>query len=217
MYLNLSPDVEIKVIGGGYPQVWSFTGMAARLIMSIRNRMPIPEDAVFDHFISSGKSKKTDLMSSPLGDGFLISDRLKTLIEKHNYGDIRFYPAVILHRKRLLDNYWCMLNSRTLFQLIDLSKMKFVYRTKRGDDHEIDVQTYQDYMEQHLKVPGNWRRSPITLKDSVRQTLDILSLTPIFPDWLISERLADAIRAAKLTGIRFLPPVNKYLGPLITE
>jgi hypothetical protein len=165
-----------------------------------------------DSFIMHGHAKPTDLVSNTITKpGFFISQKLKSIFEKHNLSPHRFYLAKVIHRKKLLDGYfWCHTISN-LTNLIDYPNSSFfIYKHYRLDDGDIKIESLEDYQKKESQLqldnPGInitiWAKR-ICLKPAFfDKKLDLFKIGLFDSDFYISEALKDDLVKNNITGCK---------------
>lgn len=79
-----------------------------------------------DGLVMHGRAKPTDLVSAFTSGGFLMSEKLKMLFEKHKIVPHRFYPARIIHKGNYIGTYFWMHIISDLTDFVDYANSTFV-------------------------------------------------------------------------------------------
>jgi hypothetical protein len=162
-----------------------------------------------DHFVAHGKAKLTDLLSvASANGGFLISNRLKILLEKFNVAQHRFYPAKVSHKKELYEYYWMHMIS-DLTNLVDYPNSTFfIYYNYSHNLGYIPIDSMEDFKQQKEKVKKDNPDKAITiwaekikLNADSYTSLDLFGIGCFNANYYISERLKTAISTAGTSRI----------------
>jgi hypothetical protein len=98
-------------IGPAYPQLRGFAAPLAPAHDAALDDLPygqLPDDMAFPTAILAPGATRTDLVSTNWSGlfGFLVSDRLRGLLDRFRLPLHRYYPAPLEHRKRAVSGYW---------------------------------------------------------------------------------------------------------------
>jgi hypothetical protein len=162
-----------------------------------------------DHFVLHNKAKLTDLLSvSVISGGFLISNKLKEIIDQFTIVPHKFYPAKVMHKKSMHDNYFWMHIVSDMTDCINYGNTKFFiyynYGHKLGN---IEISSKDEYNEMRTKIKQDNPEKNITiwadkiyLSDSFNRNLDLFKISTFNSDYFISKNLKDKIVEKKITG-----------------
>lgn len=98
-------------IGRAYPQLQGFAAPLAPPHDAALDELPhgrLPDDLTFPTAVLAPGAKRTDLVSTVWSGlfGFLVSDRLRGLLDQFRLPPHRYFPAPLEHRKRAVGGYW---------------------------------------------------------------------------------------------------------------
>jgi hypothetical protein len=166
-----------------------------------------------DALVMHGKAKPTDLVSSGLSIGFIISKKLKALFEQFNFPAHRFYPTKIIHKKTEVDEYFLMHIASKYYEdyldFVDYSKSLFLIAgIAKSDPHHITLNSKRDYLDKAnqlqndaltKKVFHSIYAEKICFNTNFDESLDCFK-APFGVRYYISQRLKDALIENNITG-----------------
>lgn len=176
-----------------------------------------------DSLVLHNKAKLTDLLSSGLSIGFIISHKLKTIFEKYNFPSSKFYPTTIIHKKERLDSYYLMHIISNYYvdylEWVDYNKSVFIVSGIANNNPEyVTLSSKEDYLEKSKQLQEEALISKtfrsihaelICFNPKFDQTLDCF-IAPFGIQYYISERLKDALIETAVTGCD-IQQTNKLL------
>ncbi len=214
-YYIFKPAVDTPETGSQYPQVQKMSpGYDYKAPNSVHALSKaynhFPEYAPnFDYFVVHSKAKLTDLLSlAVLRGGFLISDKLKTVFEKFNICQHKYYQVRLSHRDNFYDNYYWMHMICDLTRFVDYGKSKFfIYLNYAHNLGTIDTTSFDDLTQKEKKLqadnPGKtlviWGEK-IKLNNSFDKSLDLFKISSFDNNYYVSEKLKDELISRKITG-----------------
>jgi len=171
----------------------------------------------FDYLELNKDAKLTDLMSSSLrGNGFLISQKLKTILEEANIKDYKFYDVKLFDEEKEIKGYCYFHSASCLRNYINYEKSKFyIGDILRNYIRDLGfIPTKFDDLEKHQKdLP--YAQEVVCVKqfylsNSFPFNLDLFLIRAYNYDFFISKRLKEKIEENKITGV-----LIKSIGDLI--
>jgi len=103
-----------------------------------------------DSLIIHGRAKPTDIMSSVISTGFIISKKLKVLFDQFVFPPHRFYPAKVLHKKIEIGDYYFMHIISNYSDFVNYPKSTFInYGFADSDPRSITVISKQDFLSKN--------------------------------------------------------------------
>ena len=172
-----------------------------------------------DYFIVHTKAKLSDLLSvAVINGGFLISEKLKTVVEQFNLPTHKFYPARVQHKKQFYNYYWMHVICN-LTEYVDYQKSTFfVYHNFSKNLGYVDVVSKEEFIQKRLKLksdnPGKtvtiWAEK-ITLNTLPNKAFDLFEIGTFDANCYISEALQQAITNEKITGCSIMPANNLFV------
>lgn len=203
-----------KEVGNVYPQVESMApGYDLKKPNSVHN---IPFDKYPDfepdlsYFVLVQKAKLTDVISLGyiIANGFLISEKLKTIFEKFKLPEHKYYPARVLHKNTLHNNYYWMHFAKDCKELIDFDQSIFKLTHPlpffREDTNYISCENAEE-----LKLEKQKETTHEIFIDKVKFNQEI-NLDMLFFDFpwrkfYINQTLINNFKDAKITGLQYDP------------
>lgn len=223
-YYKFKPATNTKETGAVYPQIQEMSpGYNYKAENSVhalsKYHSSFPEHTPnLDYFIIHNKAKPTDLLSvAVIYGGFLISTKLKKLLEKFNLPIHKFYNARVLYKNEYYEYYWMHVICN-LTDIVDYSASSFfVYHNYSHNLGYIDLLSYEDLTKKKVKIkadnPGKtitiWAEK-IVLANSFNEKLDLFQVGSFDSDTYISEELKKAIENEKITGVH-IEKTNKII------
>lgn len=129
----MTESSNTDVIGNDFPQCTKMTkGYDYDAPNSVhkldRHRRSFPDFTPNLHsFVLNRTAKLTDIVSAAVisGCGFLVSEKVKSIVERFETIPVKFYQAKLIHRQKSYDYYWMHLVSHDFSQLIDYPRSEF--------------------------------------------------------------------------------------------
>jgi hypothetical protein len=211
-YYILTYSIDHKVIGPDYPQAGpgkDYNRKGPHAYPNVHhNEFPdfIPD---LDYFELHKKAPLTDFVSSGLSHGFIVSQRVKDLLQDYKIVPHRFYPMRMKRGNEFFDHYYWMHIVSDLSDYVDFQKTKFFvsdYLKKIGD---IDISTKDEYLEVIKKFMDdtkegfkNVEASKVAMLTKFMDLhLDLFVISYFDNERNISQSLKDRLIKEKVTGI----------------
>jgi len=142
----MTESVNTNEIGKDFPQCTKMTKgydyNAANSVHALhRHRRSFPNfDPNLQSFVLSGTAKLTDVVSAAVvnGSGFLVSGKIKSIIQRFETIPLKFYPGTLVHRQKSYEYYWMHMVSHDFSQLIDFSGSVF-----EAEYFDAQIETFQ--------------------------------------------------------------------------
>jgi hypothetical protein len=151
------------------------------------------------------KAKLTDLISCGLcpGGDFLVSEKLKNIIELSKYSSSQFFPASIETKKKEIYNYYLIHFNYSLEELIDFKQTEYNYNIypQLKNNKFNSFQEYQKFKKE-VDKHGYLQATKLVLNSNFNTNLDFFVLSWIDQNLCISKKLKDIIIKEKITGIK---------------
>lgn len=216
MYYTFNYACDTAETGPVFPQIQKMTPgydyESDNSVYALENsRHSFPEFVPnLDSFILHGRAKLTDVISTaPIsGCGFLISGKLKEIFERYRIVSHQFYPAKVISRGKIHDNYFWMHIISDMTDLVDYPRSTFfVYKHYLTNDGVIKVNSIEDYFEKRKQLqkenPGInitiWSEK-LQLKPQFDKKLDLFTIDLFDTDFYISQSLKDDLTQNNITG-----------------
>lgn len=225
-YYTLSYDIDSEETGPVYPQaVFKNPKKLEPNPVLIANMTldgsALPENILpFDYLELNKGAKLTDLMSSSfLGNGFLMSEKLKKIIEESNIKDYKFYEVKLFDKKEEIKGYYYFHSTSCLREFIDYPKSKFyigdIIRTYIRD-LDFVPNSFND-LEQHNKtLPYGDEKICVKqfyLNNNFPFNLDLFRINYLNYDFLINSKLKDKLEGNNITGLNIQPTKDLIKTP----
>ena len=167
----------------------------------------------FDTIKMNGLSKITDLISQCVisGNGFIVSKKLKEILEKYVLPKHWFFPIKILRRKELLEDFFWfeIFLEENQLQLVDYPNSTF-YKVRNysliDKIEQMSIKSFEDYktkdeiISDESKMLYSISSEQIVLKSPPK--MDIFKIGVFDSNFYISNSLMKEIIESKITGCR---------------
>lgn len=171
-----------------------------------------------DALVIHNNAKVTDLVSSGISIGFVVSSRLKILFEQFKFPPHRFYPTKIKHKNDDLDGYYFMHIISNYYvdylDAVDYGKSVFVISgISKDHPRPITLTSKLDYLEKSKqlqddakvnKIFRSIRAEKIYFTSGFDKSLDCF-VAPFGVSYFISQRLKDSLLENNVTGCDIQP------------
>ena len=202
MYYSISCSTE-KDIGRTYPQLHCLTQPYAHSLSAWEFPHFVPK-LIFELHKSS---KLTDVLSNAAtgGSGFIVSKKLKELLESFTLMNHKYYDAKIITKKDEVNYYWLHLCEPNLTKQLDYDKTEF-YETKyEFRETKIKIESYEHY--KYLKSLDKDAKFGVDMENifvngDFNEQLDLFTFLPFSNKIFISEKLKKAMQENKITGLK---------------
>lgn len=206
-YYQITNQVDTEEVGKNiYPQTDGLVGKStfnSNNSFSIFNHHNLPEKFEASEIIKlSNSANKTDFISSGIisGHGFIISNRVKLLLNEHHIVNHKFYKIPLTHKNKELDEYYWFHMYEPQQEYINFRKSKFqVRRFSNIIKDNVEFESVNHYWEQRKKYkPGELFRSKLVFVK--RNEFDFLYIGVGDSKYLISEKLKRRMEEMNITG-----------------
>jgi hypothetical protein len=143
--------------------------------------------------------------------GYLISDKIKTILDKFNCYGFQYFKTYIIHKNKKNDNYWQIKKYDFPYQYIDFEKTNFLFKDRDINRNVIsNVMSFKNFDEFKLFVEQVRYPKWIFFKDvffTKEMNLDFFSLryTDGGHKGIVSKKLKIELEKNEITGIEFRP------------
>lgn len=212
-YYVLDTDVDTFETGPVYQQLkWTNPKKLRPDPVTIANEcmngQRIPNSVVnFDYFELNEGAKLTDILSSPLMNGIVISEKLRKVIEDSNVLGVKYYGLIISTQEKYLSEYSYMHITEIYRDYINYENSIFYVGDLLGNyrrDITIRPKSFQeleDYSKKLIFPEETIFANKIMLSTSFPEKLDFFVLGAYDYSLFISENLKNKIEEEKISGI----------------
>ena len=197
-YYVLTHELDEKKVGQDFSQIGYIQPNPQNL-----SSWEFPNKSLKFTFELNDKAIKTDFLktSAVSANGFFISEKVKTLLEKFKLMNHKYYPAVLKTKTNTNQYYWLHLCDLKIVNHIDYEKSAF-HKTKFNAKKEgIQINSFKHYEE--LKKQNGFsfgaRVEKIALLNSF-PNFDIFTFLPFDNQVYISTNLKDSLIEKNITG-----------------
>lgn len=163
----------------------------------------------FSPLVLTAKSPRTDVISDGGaigGIGFIVSKRLREILESFNLMPHRFYALETFHKgERIEDYYWMQLIRINTFEWIDYSKSDFTIENGIGAFEDITINNAAEMKDASMTYNGfiaQLRVKNVVLNNLyLKNPLDFFLFDRIVYGAIISESLKNRLEKEKITGL----------------
>jgi hypothetical protein len=158
-------------------------------------------------FVLRYRAKLTDFISAAIiSNGFIVSSKVKSIMEKFNLGKHAFFPAKVSKKDKIYDDYfWFIFEPIDLSFFIDYNKTVFYLTdTDRNKIKMLEIHS----VEMHKNIIRQFTYSDCIDSDLVffikdaPSNLDLIE-SPVFDYSMhISTELAQQLKINNITGLR---------------
>lgn len=221
-YYIVDYSLDEAVVGKDYPQAYKFMkgydGDAPNGIIGLYKYDEEFPDFIpdLDGIMLSGSAKLTDVVSNGYcSDFFIVSEKVKRILEQYTLCPHRFYPLGLYKRKVKYDYY--LLHIISLYvDYVDYPMSSFVEydilsRRKYG---AIMINSIDELMQKNSELDKDkgvmWAvwGDRIVMNEHFDKDTDFFTISRFDSNIYMSERLKNAIEAAGVTGWAFTPATN---------
>ena len=165
----------------------------------------LPEQFIPNETIKLANSaKQTDFISTGLisGYGFIISERVKNVLEQFKLVQHKFYRIPLVHKQKKLDGYYWLHMHQPQQEYVDFDNSTFqVRKFSQVIKDELKLKSIDEYWEErkNYKRGQLFRIKQLKIKDN---NYDFLYIGVGGVMKLISEELRDKLIEMKITGFK---------------
>ena len=211
----------IKKIGrGGFPQARNIEMEPGRKVTDSDFVWELRSDCLPDFkpyigtLVLQNGSTLTDFISSAvISTGFVCSEKVKEIIEKHNFKNLRFYELTLKHKGVYYNNFYLMHNVNSYTDKIDFPNSKFTkYKIENNKwiGEKVQIADFSNYKELNERLImnryGDWQKietEEIKFINDFKITQDIFNLFGINSRTYISENIKTEFDKNKISGIEY--------------
>jgi hypothetical protein len=198
---------EAATTGPVYPQIaeyknWCYDNYNYLLAELGPDKLP-DKDFVLDYLKLDHKAILTDFLSvyNPIR-GFIFSDNAKQIFDKFNLPQHKYFKTIVEADQRKLNNYfWLYMISQNVDKIIfpksTFKLMKGLLPTVLGTKKFSSVEEIAEFEKLNPRI----KVRPLEIYiESEKNKTDIFQIRKINFDWIISDKLAEALSENKVTG-----------------
>ncbi|MBL7934577.1 MAG: hypothetical protein JNM51_02060 [Bacteroidia bacterium] len=225
-YFNIEYSLDSEETGEVYPQAVfeNPLKLEPNPVLRANQCFPgeLPPDNIppFNYFILQNEAKLTDLMRSSLrGNGFLISAKLRELLEKSNVTDYKFYDVKLYKKDVEIKDYYYFHSACCLSQFVDYPNSEFyIGDTSKNYIRDLDFvpQNLDDLENLQKQLPYGHELVCVDyffLKPNFPFNLDFFRIGVFNFDFFITRRFKEKLEQNKITGLSILPMDDFIMTP----
>ncbi|HMN90602.1 MAG TPA: hypothetical protein PKD70_00185 [Saprospiraceae bacterium] len=205
----LSGTTNRKITGMVYPQAESVPTEVpySIAIYSDYMRGPAPEDIFVPKFKLCYRAKLTEMVSVAMfifPTQSIISEKFFHILKNFHSPPYQAFPTSVFDRKGIEHPYFVFMQNAPQFHAADYERSVFSrIASMKENGYEYIYEDFQasDYEEVRL-LKGRWA-SALYIKEDIEWDFFLLAAPPFL--WMVNEKVAEALRAANITGICLIP------------
>lgn len=206
-YYRVKNQVDTEEVGKNiYPQTDGLVGkdtFSSEHCYTKFTHYNLPENFTpIEKIKLANSANQTDFLSTTLisGFGFIVSNKMKLILEQHNIVNHRFYKIPIVHQQQELDKYYWFQMYEPKQGYVDFEKSTFqVRRFRRIIKDEIKFSSIDNYWEERKNYkPGELFRTKNVVINP--DEYDFLYLSVGGTEFLISEKIMNVMLDNNITG-----------------
>lgn len=152
------------------------------------------------------KAKLTDVLSFPINNDWVVSEKFKSIFEQENIADVQFIPIEIFQNEEL--KYYFLLRSlRSSIEQIDFSKTEIsIMKTTWDEEQKVSVSDVQGFLAlvEETKYPLSIKiKRPYIIQECNLKFFSIKFVYGVFPRF-ISKGFKDVLANNNISGIRYM-------------
>jgi hypothetical protein len=208
-YFSIKTSPEKKIIGTEYPQIQTMDGTVNR--KAPNSLYNVNSDAFpnfvpnLNYFLLHKNAKLSDVLSAAMiSYGFILNDKVKSILQQHKLPPHEFYPATVNHNGRFYNNYFWFFYISDVLDFIDYDKTRFfvcdMVDNKIEDCKIIHSADLLRNLKEILPDDRKINSDLVFFKKTLIERYDLFKIT--FGDYrsYISERLYDNLKNNNITG-----------------
>jgi hypothetical protein len=203
-YYILKPAVDTPETGNAYPAVESYPDYDFNAPNSVHKIKfnEFPDFTPDIRFKLAKGAKLCDMMGQATinANGFLISEKLKSVFEAANMVPHKFYPATIEAKGTLHQYYWVHLVWNDGKQIIDFPNSVFYKQKFSNNLGYLKINSEADYINTKSEIGSRYMIGFEKLRLKEQPSFDLM-IVPFKTDIFISEKLKSQL--SSLTGLEF--------------
>jgi hypothetical protein len=217
-YYTLTYDVDSEETGHAYPQAVfknpkKLEPNPVLLANMALDGAELPSSILpFDYLELNKGAKLTDLMSSSLrGNGFLISKKLRKIIEESNIKDYQFYDVKLFDKEKEIKGYYYFHSTSFLRDYINYKKSKFyigdIIRTYIRDLN-FTPNSFDDLQKHQKSLPYGEEGVCVKqfyLNPNFPYDLELFRLWAYNYSFFINSKLKETLETKNITGLNIQP------------
>lgn len=170
-------------------------------------RSPAPNDLFIPKFKLRYRAKLTDLTSAAIF-GFptqsIISENFLSVLKNFQSPPYQAFPTSVFDKKGIEHLYYVFMQNSPQFHAADYSRSIFARIVGMKDNgYENIFEEFQAIGFEEVLQQKGIAASALYIKEGIEWDFFLLAAPPFL--WMINEKVADALRAANITGICLIP------------
>jgi hypothetical protein len=208
--LRIGQSVDLNQIGK-FPQLGEMlVGLHMddpRHLFNNRGMIPIPADTYIPSFKLRKGTKLTDVLSTPINNDWVVSEKLKDVFEKEKITDVQFVPINIYKSPTQYATYYLLRCLRSRLEFINYKKTEIsIMETTWDELKRVKVSDVDEFLKlvEQTKLPFSIKiQRPFLHEDC---SCDFFVLTYVYSrfELFVSESFKEVLNKKGCTGIRFM-------------
>jgi len=224
MHYTLKLSSDTCIIGSEYPQIqkmkpgYDYEGICSVYKLG-RCYQALPDFVPdLDGFVLHSRAKLTDFLSNVFSSpqGFIISERVKNILQDFKLPLHDFYSIKLYHKKKTIDNYYWLHIICDLTNIVNYPESDFyIYKDYSYDLGNIRVFSKEDLLEKKSYLKEKNKGHSITiwakeLKLTQKVEYDFFDIGSFVENHYITEQLKNRLEKEKVNGIAIQSPSPKF-------
>ncbi len=205
----LAKTTNFKIAGTAVPQTENLPTDKPYSI-SVYNdylRSPAPDDLFIPKFKLRYRANLTDLTSASIF-GFpthsVISEKFLSVLKNFLSPPYQSFPTSVLDKKGIEHPYFVFMQNAPQFHAADYARSVFSrIAGMKENGYEYIFEDFQASGFEEVLQQKGVDASALYIKEDIEWDFFLLAAPPFL--WMVNEKVADALRAAQITGICLIP------------
>lgn len=170
-------------------------------------RSPAPHDLFIPKFKLRHRAKLTDLTGAAIF-GFptqsIISEKFLSVLKNFHSPPYQAFPTSVFDRKGIEHPYFVFMQNAPQFHAADYARSVFSrIAGMKENGYEYIFEDFQASGFEEVLQQKGVDASALYINEDIEWDFFLLAAPPFL--WIVNEKVADALRAAKITGICLIP------------
>lgn len=205
----LTETANRKVMGMASPQVEATVTEVPYSIAIYDGylRSPAPENLFVPEFKLRYRGKLTDLVSVAMfafPTHSIISEKFISVLKNFHSPPFQAFPTSVFDREGMEHPYFVLMQNAPQFHATDYARSVFSRIAGMKDNgYEYIYEYFQAADYEALRLLKGRAASALYIREDIEWDFFLLAAPPFL--WMVNEKVAEALRAANITGICLIP------------